>query len=136
MQLIFVGIGILSSLILIGCKSLIIGYYNVTPTTLHYTNQFTAVLAVSVMGTSFEAPSLCGIVSGGGETNFVFRNDLIFMWGIVLPISALSAFVFKFPIVVTFACLKADQVLKCVVAFFKVRSFNWIKQINSEENAA
>ena len=47
-------------------------------------------------------------------------------------ISALSAFVFKFPVVVTFACLKADQVIKCIVAYFKVNSFNWVRKITKE----
>lgn len=87
------------------------------------------MLAVTIIGTSYEAPALCGIVSGGGETAFVLKNDFIFMWLIVLPLSALSAFVFKFPVVVTFACLKADQVLKCIVAYVKVNRYNWIKSV-------
>lgn len=129
LQLIFLCIGVASSGLLILCKSMIIGFYDATPDTLMYTNQFIRVLAVSIIGTSYEAPTLCGIVSGGGETGFVLKNDFIFMWLIVLPISALSAFVFKWPVAVTFACLKADQVLKCAVAFFKVRSYNWVKTV-------
>ena len=129
LQLIFVCIGVCSSAILLLCKTLIIDFYDASPETVMYTNQFIWVLSVSIIGTAYEAPSLCGIVSGGGATSFVLKNDFIFMWLIVLPISALSAFVFKWPVVVTFACLKADQVLKCVVAFFKVRSYNWIKKI-------
>ncbi len=129
LQLIFLLIGVAASGILLLCKSLIIDFYKASPETVMYTNQFIAVLAVSIIGTSYEAPTLCGIVSGGGATSFVLKNDFIFMWLIVLPVSALSAFVFKFPVVVTFACLKADQVLKCAVAFFKVRSYNWVKTV-------
>ncbi len=129
LQLIFVGIGIVSSAILLICKGLIIDFYNATPETYELTNQFIWVLAVTIIGTSYEAPALCGIVSGGGETAFVLKNDFIFMWLIVLPLSALSAFVFKFPVVVTFACLKADQVLKCIVAYVKVNRYNWIKTV-------
>lgn len=130
LQLRFIVIGIISSVILLLVKNLIIGFYDVTPQTLHYTNVFSAILAVTIIGTSYECPTLVGIVSGGGETSFVLRNDIIFMWLIVLPVSALSAFVFKFPVPVTFACLKADQVLKCPVAFFKVRKLNWIKKMD------
>ena len=129
LQLIFVGIGVLSSLILLVCKGLIIDFYDASPETYELTNQFIWVLSVTVIGTAYEAPALCGIVSGGGETAFVLKNDFIFMWLIVLPISALSAFVFKFPVVVTFACLKADQVLKCIVAYIKVNRYNWIKTV-------
>ncbi|MEE1065129.1 MAG: MATE family efflux transporter [Acutalibacteraceae bacterium] len=129
LQLIFLGIGVVSSAILLLTKNLIIDFYSASPQTVDITNQFIWVLAVTIIGTAYEAPSLCGIVSGGGDTSFVLKNDIIFMWLIVLPISILSAFVFKFPVVVTFACLKADQVLKCAVAVVKVNKFNWIKNV-------
>ncbi len=129
LQLIFLAIGIASSAILLLTKNLIIDFYNATPGTLEITNQFILVLCVTIIGTAYEAPSLCGIVSGGGETSFVLKNDIIFMWLIVLPLSILSAFVFKFPVAVTFACLKADQVLKCAVAVVKVNRFNWVKSV-------
>lgn len=129
LQFIFLAIGIISSAILLLTKNLIIDFYNASPETLEITNQFIWVLSVTIIGTAYEAPALCGIVSGGGETSFVLKNDIIFMWFIVLPLSALSAFVFKFPVVVTFACLKADQVLKCAVAAVKVNRFNWIKTV-------
>lgn len=132
LQLIFLAIGITSSAILLLTKNLIIDFYNASPETIDITNQFIWVLAVTIIGTAYEAPALCGIVSGGGETSFVLKNDIIFMWLIVLPLSALSAFVFKFPVVVTFACLKADQVLKCAVAYFKVNSFNWVKTLTRD----
>ena len=128
LQLIFLAIGVVSSLVLLVSKNLIIGFYNATPQTVEITNQFIWVLCVTIIGTAYEAPALCGIVSGGGDTSFVLKNDIIFMWLIVLPLSFLSAFVFKFPVVVTFACLKADQVLKCAVALVKVNRFNWIKK--------
>ena len=132
LQLIFLGIGVISSGILLLTKNLIIDFYNATPETIDITNQFIWVLAVTIIGTSYEAPALCGIVSGGGETSFVLKNDIIFMWLIVLPMSALSAFVFRFPVVVTFACLKADQILKCAVALVKVNSFNWVKTVTRD----
>lgn len=136
LQLIFLAIGVFSSALLLLFKNLIIDFYNASPQTVEITNQFIYVLCITIIGTSYEAPALCGIVSGGGETAFVLKNDIIFMWLIVLPASALSAFVFKFPVVVTFACLKADQVLKCAVAYFKVNSFNWVKSVTREEKAS
>lgn len=132
LQLIFLGIGVASSALLLIFKNLIIDFYNATPQTIEITNQFIFILSITVIGTAYEAPCLCGIVSGGGETSFVLKNDIIFMWCIVLPLSALSAFVFKFPVAVTFACLKADQILKCFVAFFKVNSFNWVKTVTRD----
>ncbi len=132
LQLIFLLIGITSSAVFLLMKNFIIGFYNASPETVKITNQFILVLCVTIIGTAYEAPCLCGIVSGGGETSFVLKNDIIFMWFIVLPLSALSAFVFEFPVVVTFACLKADQILKCAVAVVKVNRFKWIKTVTRE----
>ncbi len=127
MQLAFLAIGFVSSAILLLCKNLIIDYYNVSADTTRLTDTFIYILSVTIIGTAYEAPALTGIVSGGGETDFVFKNDIIFMWCIVLPLSLLSAFVFKWPVPVTFALLKADQVLKCAVAAVKVNRYKWVR---------
>ena len=127
MQLMFLIIGVLTSFVLFLVRKPIISVYNASAETAELANVFVLILCVTAIGTAYEMPCLTGIVSGGGDTNFVFFNDIIFMWCIVLPLSALSAFYFKFPPAVTFALLKADQILKCFVAAVKVNRFKWVK---------
>lgn len=129
LQVLFLIIGILSGLVLFLFKDEFISLFDVGEETRKLADTFMTILCVSLVGTAYEAPVLCGIVAGGGETDFVFKNDLIFMWGIVLPAAVLSAFVFHFPPAVTFACLKVDQVLKCAVAVVKVNRYKWIKKV-------
>ncbi len=129
LQMLFIIISAASSLLLFAFKGFFISMFKVEPATAELANMFINILCVTLIGTGYEAPVLGGIVSAGGETDFVFKNDLIFMWGIVLPVSLLSAFVFHFPPAVTFACLKADQVLKCAVAAVKVNRYKWIKNV-------
>lgn len=127
MQLLFVVIGIITSVVLFVVRTPIISIYGASPETERLANTFVLILCVTAIGTAYEMPSLTGIVSGGGDTKFVFFNDIVFMWCIVLPLSALSAFYFKFPPTVTFALLKADQILKCFVAIVKVNRFKWVR---------
>lgn len=129
LQILFLIVGLLSCGILLAGKGLILSFYEVSEATFALANTFLVILSVTVIGSSYEAPCLCGIVSGGGDTKFVLKNDLIFMWGIVLPLSFLSAFVFKWPIPVTFFLLKSDQITKCAVAVVKVNRFKWIRQL-------
>ncbi len=110
-------------------RGLILGFYDIGPETEGLARQFMAVLSVTVVGTAYQMACLTGIVRGGGDTKFVFINDLIFMWGIILPASYLAAFFFRFPPAVIFACLKADQILKCFVAVVKVNRYRWMKKI-------
>ena len=129
MQLLFLALGTATGLLLFSARGLILGFYDIGPETERLARQFMAVLSVTVVGTAYQMACLTGIVRGGGDTKFVFINDLIFMWGIILPSSYLAAFVFGFPPVVIFACLKADQILKCFVAVVKVNRYRWMKKI-------
>ena len=127
LQIIYLIIGVATGALLWLCKDAIISLYSITPLTRELTLQFVGVLSVTVIGTSYQVACLVGIVTGGGDTRFVLINDLIHQWLIVLPVSFLSAFVFEAPLVVTFICLKSDQILKCFVAVVKVNRFKWIR---------
>jgi Na+-driven multidrug efflux pump len=72
---------------------------------------------------------LTGIVRAGGATSFILINDLIHVWLVVIPSALLAAFVFRFPPVVVFACLKCDQVLKCIVAEIKLNRWDWMRPL-------
>ncbi|MBR6780581.1 MAG: MATE family efflux transporter [Clostridia bacterium] len=132
LQIMFVAIGLISCGILLAGKNVILSFYDVSAETAALANTFLIILSITVIGSSYEAPCLCGIVSGGGDTQFVLKNDLIFMWGMVLPLSFLSAFVFQWPIPVTFFLLKSDQITKCAVAVVKVNRYKWIRQLTHE----
>lgn len=134
MQIMFVMIGIVTGLVLYSCTDLIIGLYDVTPAAAELARQFILVLSFTVVGTSYQCSCLTGIVTAGGDTKFVLINDLIHQWLIVIPAAFLSAFVFHGPMWVTFACLKADQVLKCFVAIVKVNRYRWIRVLTRENN--
>ena len=127
LQVLYLIIGAVTSLALLGAKQFIVDLYKVTPESASLAHSFILILCVTVVGTSYQMPALTGIVSGGGETKFVLYNDIIFMWCIVLPVSMVSAFVLKLPSTVTFACLKSDQILKCAVAAVKVNRYRWIR---------
>ena len=132
LQIIFLLTGVISAAAMFLLRDPIVDFYKVTPETRTLAQTFLTILTVTVIGSAYEAPALVGIVSGGGDTAFVFRNDLIFMWGLVLPMSMLSAFVFRWPIPVTFFILKADQIAKCFVAVVKVNRYRWIRDLTRD----
>lgn len=132
LQKMFIVIGLVSCGLLLLLKNMILDIYDVSAETRELASVFIVILSITVIGSSYEAPCLCGIVSGGGDTKFVLFNDIIFMWCMVLPLSVLSAFVFKFPIPVTFFILKSDQITKCAVAAVKVNRYKWIRTLTHE----
>ena len=129
-QILFLGIGIVTGTLIFFLRDLIVSMYKISGESAALSRDFLAVLSVTVVGTSYQMSCLCGIVRGGGDTRFVLYNDMIFMWGIVLPLTALAAFVLHWPPVAVFACLKSDQITKCAVAVVKVNRYRWIKKFD------
>ena len=136
LQILYLIIGVVTGCVLFLCKDLIIGLYDVTPAAQNLASRFINVLSLTVIGTSYQCSCLTGIVTGGGDTKFVLINDLIHQWLIVIPAAFLSAFVFHAPLLVTFICLKADQILKCFVAIVKVNRFRWIRVLTRETESS
>ena len=128
-QGIFLIIGALTGITLFLLRPLILSFYELTPETYRMASNFILVLCFTGMGTAYEMPVITGIIRGGGDSKFVFINDLISIWGIVLPLSFLAAFVFRWHPVAVIACLNADQVFKSIPAVIKCNRFRWIKKL-------
>lgn len=133
-QVIFILIGILTGLGLYLVKDIILSFYAISGETKELASEFITVLSVTVVGTAYQCPCLTGVVRGGGDTKFVLYNDSIFMWGIVLPFSAMAAFWWNLSPVVVFLFLKSDQILKCFVAVVKVNRYSWIRELTRSED--
>lgn len=134
LQLMFVGIGICTSTLLFLLRVPIVNLYaaispDLSPETCQMALDFILVLCVTGFGTAYQMPVATGIIRGGGDAKFVLINDLISIWGIVIPVSLLAAFVFEWPPVAVIACLNADQVFKCGAACIKVNRYRWMKKL-------
>jgi putative MATE family efflux protein len=129
MQLIFVGIGILTGISLFLLRTPIISAYKISDEAKELADGFLTVLSITGIGTAYQMPTNTGIVRGGGDAKYVLKMDLISIWGIVLPLSFLAAFVFHWHPVAVIACLNADQVFKSIPAIIKCNRFRWIKKL-------
>ncbi len=136
LQILFLVIGVISGVLLFIVKDYVLLLYNVSDETLHLAQQFMTVLAVTIVGTSYQMSALTGIVRAGGSIHFVLVNDLLFIWLLVIPSALVAAFVLEAPPVVVFACLKSDQILKCFVAVVKVNRFKWMKNLTRQQQEA
>ena len=105
--------------------------WDITPEAAHFSYQFMTVLSVTMIGTCYQAACLFGLVKSGGDIGFVFKNDTIFVFLVVLPSAIIAAWLGA-PAWVVYACLKCDQILKCIVAYFKINSFNWMKNLTRD----
>ncbi len=127
-QIIFLSLGVLTGLTVFLIKDPFISMYGVSAAAVSEATKYINVLSVTLIGTCYQAACLFGLVKSGGDISFVFKNDFIFVFLIVLP-SALIATRLGAPAWVVFACLKCDQILKCFVAVVKINRYNWMKNL-------
>ena len=133
MQILFLLTGLFTGALIFAMRSPVIALFKLdTEGARFYAKQFVTVLSITSIGSAYQAPCLTGIVRGGGRTNFVFYNDLIFQWGIVILFSLLAAYVWKLEPVWVFFILKSDQLLKCGVAVVEVNSYKWIRKLTNK----
>ncbi len=109
-------------------KAPLLSLYDISSGARAAAESFINVLSVTLVGTCYQLPCLFGLVKGGGESSFIFRLDCIFILAIVIP-SALITSMLGYPAWVVFACLKCDQLLKCLVTVVKINRFDWMKNL-------
>lgn len=135
LQLMFLGIGLVTSVLLFVLRVPIVNLYtDLTAETRDMALSFILVLCVTGFGTAYQMPVATGIIRGGGDGKFVMVNDIISIWCIVIPLSFLAAFVFHWPPVAVVICLNSDQVFKCGAAAIKCNRYRWIKKLTREKS--
>ena len=132
LQRLFLVIGIVGGVFLFFARIPVLRLYSLSAETEEMANQFLIILSVVYVGMGYQMSTSEGIIRGGGSAGFVVKMNLISIWGIVLPVSCLMAFVLKASPVVVVCCLNADQIFKCVPVFIKTNYGTWARRLIRE----
>ena len=131
LQVLFISIGLCSGLAIFLLRGPILAAFGGTLTENAYrlSRQFMLVLAITTVGTSYQMACDNGIIRGGGDTAFSAKMDLVSMWCIIVPFSAMAAFWWKCPPVAVFFLLKWDQLYKAIPVGIRLHSWKWVKKV-------
>ncbi len=136
LQVLFLSIGVVTGLLIFAARVPILSIYQISEQARALAMQFMTVLAVTTVGTSYQMAVDNGIIRGGGDTSFSAKMNVISMWGIIVPIATLAAFVWRLPEVAVFFFLKWDQLYKAIPVVMRLRSWKWVKTVTRQETAA
>ena len=89
-QMIFLFVGLISGAAVFLFRDGFISLYNASPEAQEYSRQFINVISVTIIGTCYQAACLFGLVKSGGDISFVFKNDTIFVFLVVIPSSLIA----------------------------------------------
>ena len=131
-EVIFLFLGIITSLALILVRDPFASLYDISPEAMKIAKSLITVLAFTVIGTAYQLACLVGLVRGGGDTAFILKNDAVFIFLFVIPLT-LIALKLGAPLPLILLALKSDQILKCLPAAIKINRFGWVKNVTREK---
>lgn len=106
--------------------------FNVSEEAKALAQQLLIINAVLVFFVSYTAPTMVGILRGGGDIKFVMWLDILCLWAFTTPMGFLTGLVLKFPVWAVFAVMRLDEVIKSVIVFFRLRGTGWIRNVTRD----
>ena len=110
----------------------LVSLYTLTPAAADMAVNLIAVMGVVMVGMSYQMPVSFGIIQGGGDTGFTMKMNLISTWCIVMPLSFLAAFWWKWPVEAVVLVIQSDQIFKGLPTFLRFRKYQWMKKLTKD----
>jgi Na+-driven multidrug efflux pump len=129
MSVIDVCVGIVLGLILLAARQPLLSMYSLNERAMELAGQFMYILCFVMVGMSYQMPVSSGIIRGAGDARFSLILNLVSVWCIVMPLTFLSAFVWKWPAPAVVCVIQSDQIFKVLPIFLRFRSYKWIKKL-------
>ncbi len=74
---------------------------------------------------------LGGVLKAGGKTKYIFYMDLVGTWAIGVPLGAVAAFVFDWPIQYVYLAIASEELVRLFIGVILLRSRRWIRTIQA-----
>jgi len=121
--------GVIAAITILLIRPLVFSIININVTAQNYLNAMLFVCAVYCIGKSVNSTIIGAIFPAGGDAKFGFWCDVIVMWGIIIPLGCLCAFVWHVTPVVLYIVLCCDEFIKGPIAIIRFFQYRWIKNI-------
>ena len=125
--------GALAGLALLLLRPHILRFVILTPKAAEYLNGMLLICTYYVVGKSVNGAVIGGIFCAGGDSRFGFLCDLITLWGAVVPLSILAAFVWRLPVLAVYVIISMDEIVKLPAVYRHYKKYKWIKNLTREE---
>ena len=128
-------IGFASTALVLAVTPLIVRMVILSDTARSYLTGMMVIMAVYMIGRCVNSVTINGILDGGGDTVFDMYSLAVCMWGIAIPLALLGAFVFRWPVLLVYACTCLDEVGKIPWVMIRFRKYKWVQNLTRDETA-
>lgn len=128
--------GVAAGLLILLTYPAVLRFYQVGAGTLDYARQFTWITAAIQPFQALQITNMMGILRGGGDVKFAMANDMVFLWGMTVPLGFLCGLWLGFPPAAVFALLRVEKVVKAVTSELRLRNGRWIHDTLAERQTS
>lgn len=124
--------GAVSALLVFLIGPISISMYNLTPETILATRHLMNAYVIVVFFQAIQSVMTKGVLRGGGDTKFLMKADILFMWLVSIPVGAIAGLIFHQPPWITMLCLRLDYIIKSAWCVSRLLSGKWIHRTTSK----
>lgn len=125
--------GIANAVLLCIIGPLVYIFYVLEPLAKSYLVMMIAYNILYMFAYSFNTIFTCGVFPAGGDARYDAISVFIATWCIVLPISFIGCFVFKWPVMVVYMIMCADEIIKVPFLIPRYKKYIWLKNLTKED---
>ena len=121
--------GLIGGIVILVIRPIVMSNLALTKEAQGYLSIMMFVMSYFVVAQSFNTNLVVGVFRAGGDTNFGLMIDVVSMWCGSLLLGFLSAFVFKWPIAITYILLMSDELIKIPLTLYRYKSMKWLRNV-------
>lgn len=122
-------VGTVLGIILFSFRLILLSAYNLTDTALTLANHFIIIMSIVMVFMSYQMPLSSGVLEGSGDSRFCLIMNTISTWLILMPLSFLAAFYWRFSPEIVVLFIQSDQIYKGLPLTLRFRSYKWIHKL-------
>lgn len=92
-----------------------------------------AVMAVYLFAFSLNTIITCGVFPAGGDTLYDARSVIYSMWCFSIPLALLGTFVFHWNVMLIYALMMADEIVKIPWIYPRYKKYIWVKNMTRSD---
>ena len=124
-----IGLSLFAMAVLLALAPFMGNFYNIDQQTKNTVRDLMIAMAVMAPWQMYGMLLTKGVLRGGGDTRFLLWADIVFMWGISIPLGWLTGIKLGWTPFLVYCSLRVDNVVKTIVCFIRYGSNRWMKKV-------
>lgn len=126
-------VGVLHMVLMAVLGPVVVQFFVLTETARQYLIIMLVFTGLYVFAYSFNTVMTCGILPAGGDAKYDAVSVFIASWCFSIPLALLGTFVFRWPVMVIYIVMCADEIVKLPWLYPRYKKYLWLQNLTREE---